>query len=113
MPAGWSFAEAASVPGVFLTAYYGLVDLAGLQAGRAAARARRGRWRGHGRGAARQAPGRRGVRHGEPREVGRRWKRGGSMRRISPPRGTLGSGSGSGQATEGRGVDVVLNSLAR
>ncbi len=33
MPAGWSFAQAASVPVVFLTAYYGLVDLAGLKPG--------------------------------------------------------------------------------
>ncbi|WP_432280756.1 type I polyketide synthase [Streptomyces luomodiensis] len=33
IPAGWSFAEAASVPVVFLTAYYGLVDLAGLGSG--------------------------------------------------------------------------------
>ncbi|MCK9896506.1 type I polyketide synthase [Frankia sp. AgB32] len=33
MPAGWSFEQAASVPVVFLTAYYGLVDLAGLRAG--------------------------------------------------------------------------------
>ncbi len=33
VPEGWSFVEAASVPIVFLTAYYGLVDLAGLQAG--------------------------------------------------------------------------------
>ncbi|MFD1543430.1 type I polyketide synthase, partial [Nonomuraea guangzhouensis] len=33
MPAGWSFAEAASVPGVFLTAYYGLVDVAGVRPG--------------------------------------------------------------------------------
>ncbi|MEK8142955.1 alcohol dehydrogenase catalytic domain-containing protein [Streptomyces sp. M10(2022)] len=33
MPAGWAFAQAASVPVVFLTAYYGLVDLAGLQHG--------------------------------------------------------------------------------
>ncbi|MFF1797756.1 MDR/SDR family oxidoreductase, partial [Kitasatospora sp. NPDC058263] len=33
MPEGWSFAEAASVPVVHLTAYYGLVDLAGLRAG--------------------------------------------------------------------------------
>ena len=33
MPAGWTFAQAASVPVVFLTAYYGLVDLAGLRAG--------------------------------------------------------------------------------
>ena len=33
IPARWSFAEAATVPVAFLTAYYGLVDLAGLQAG--------------------------------------------------------------------------------
>jgi acyl transferase domain-containing protein/NADPH:quinone reductase-like Zn-dependent oxidoreductase/acyl carrier protein len=33
MPSGWSFARAASVPVAFLTACYGLVDLAGLQPG--------------------------------------------------------------------------------
>jgi polyketide synthase 12 len=33
MPAGWTFAEAAAVPVVYLTAYYGLVDLAGLKPG--------------------------------------------------------------------------------
>ncbi|TLW90495.1 SDR family NAD(P)-dependent oxidoreductase [Saccharomonospora piscinae] len=33
IPAGLSFAEAATVPIAFLTAYYGLVDLAGLKAG--------------------------------------------------------------------------------
>src|SRR2546429_6189315 len=33
MPAGWSYAQAASVPVVYLTAYYGLVDLAGLGRG--------------------------------------------------------------------------------
>ncbi|MBA0052500.1 SDR family NAD(P)-dependent oxidoreductase [Streptomyces sp. AJS327] len=33
MPEGWSFERAASVPVVFLTAYYGLVDLGGLRAG--------------------------------------------------------------------------------
>jgi acyl transferase domain-containing protein/NADPH:quinone reductase-like Zn-dependent oxidoreductase/NAD(P)-dependent dehydrogenase (short-subunit alcohol dehydrogenase family)/acyl carrier protein len=33
IPEVWSFARAASVPSVFLTAYYGLVDLAGLRAG--------------------------------------------------------------------------------
>ena len=33
MPEGWSFVAAASVPIVFLTAYYGLVDLAGLEQG--------------------------------------------------------------------------------
>jgi acyl transferase domain-containing protein/D-arabinose 1-dehydrogenase-like Zn-dependent alcohol dehydrogenase len=33
VPAGWTFAEAAAVPVVFLTAWYGLHDLAGLRAG--------------------------------------------------------------------------------
>ncbi len=33
MPDGWTFAQAASVPVVYLTAYYALVDLAGLEAG--------------------------------------------------------------------------------
>ncbi|MEU7714232.1 SDR family NAD(P)-dependent oxidoreductase [Micromonospora chalcea] len=33
MPAGWSYVEAASVPVVFLTAYHGLVNLAGLTRG--------------------------------------------------------------------------------
>ncbi|MEU7673016.1 type I polyketide synthase [Streptomyces huasconensis] len=33
MPDGWSFAQAASVPAAFLTAYYALVDLAGLREG--------------------------------------------------------------------------------
>ncbi|WP_055567665.1 type I polyketide synthase [Streptomyces atriruber] len=33
MPHGWSFAQAAGVPAVFLTASYALTDLAGLQAG--------------------------------------------------------------------------------
>ncbi|MBB5119061.1 type I polyketide synthase [Streptomyces eurocidicus] len=33
IPDGWTFATAASVPAVFLSAYYGLVELAGLRAG--------------------------------------------------------------------------------
>ncbi|WP_394839062.1 SDR family NAD(P)-dependent oxidoreductase [Pendulispora rubella] len=33
MPVGWSFAQGASVPVAFLTAYHGLVDLAGLRSG--------------------------------------------------------------------------------
>jgi NADPH:quinone reductase-like Zn-dependent oxidoreductase/malonyl CoA-acyl carrier protein transacylase len=33
MPAGWSFAEAATVPIVYLTAYFGLVELAKLKRG--------------------------------------------------------------------------------
>jgi len=35
VPEGWSFAQAASVPIVFLTAYHALVDLAGLKRGEA------------------------------------------------------------------------------
>ncbi|MER5873110.1 SDR family NAD(P)-dependent oxidoreductase, partial [Streptomyces sp. NPDC002044] len=33
IPDGWSFAQAAGVPAVFTTAYYGLVELAGLRSG--------------------------------------------------------------------------------
>ncbi|MFC6697880.1 SDR family NAD(P)-dependent oxidoreductase [Streptomyces thermocoprophilus] len=33
IPDGWTFAQAASVPAVFLTAYHALVELAGLKAG--------------------------------------------------------------------------------
>ncbi|MFJ8018425.1 SDR family NAD(P)-dependent oxidoreductase, partial [Streptomyces sp. NPDC096339] len=33
IPGGWSFAQAASVPAVFTTAYYGLVELAGVRPG--------------------------------------------------------------------------------
>ncbi|QKG20136.1 type I polyketide synthase [Actinomadura verrucosospora] len=33
IPSGWSFEQAAAVPAVFLTAYYGLADLAGLESG--------------------------------------------------------------------------------
>src|SRR5262249_1700969 len=33
MPDGWSFAQGASVPIIFLTAYYGLVDLGHVRAG--------------------------------------------------------------------------------
>ncbi|WP_051385891.1 type I polyketide synthase [Actinokineospora inagensis] len=33
IPPGWSFTDAAAVPMAFLTAYYALVDLAGLEAG--------------------------------------------------------------------------------
>ncbi|MFI1585019.1 SDR family NAD(P)-dependent oxidoreductase [Embleya sp. NPDC020630] len=33
IPTGWTYAQAAAVPVVFLTAYYGLADLGGLRAG--------------------------------------------------------------------------------
>ena len=57
MPAGWSFAQAATVPAVFLTAYYALADLASLQRGRTPAGARRYGRRRDGGGATRPALG--------------------------------------------------------
>ncbi|MEU1806738.1 SDR family NAD(P)-dependent oxidoreductase [Streptomyces sp. NPDC019937] len=33
IPDGWSYAQAATIPSAFLTAYYGLADLAGLRSG--------------------------------------------------------------------------------
>ena len=113
IPDGWSFAQAASVPVVFLTAYYGLVDLAGLEAGETVLIHAGGRRRRHGRGPARPAPGRRGLRHRAARASGTTL-RGARPRRAttSPPRATSSSRPSSCDATEGRGVDVVLNSLA-
>ena len=66
IPDGWSFAQAAAVPVAFLTAYYGLVDLAGLRAGRAGPHPRGGRRRRHGGRPARPAPRRRGFAHRQP-----------------------------------------------
>ncbi|MEV4096141.1 SDR family NAD(P)-dependent oxidoreductase [Streptosporangium saharense] len=109
MPQSWDFTEAASVPIVFLTAYYALVDLAGLRAGEsvlvhAAAggvgmaavqlarhlgaevygTASRGKW---------DAPGLDGLHLADSR--------------------TLDFGAAFLKATDGAGVDVVLNALAR
>ncbi|MCX5195606.1 SDR family NAD(P)-dependent oxidoreductase [Streptomyces sp. NBC_00249] len=112
MPQGWTFTEAASVPIVFLTAYYALVDLAGLRAGQsllvhsaaggvgmAATQLARhlgaevygtagpGKW-----AALRAAAGLDGDHLASSRDLGF------EQRFLT--------------ATEGRGVDVVLNSLA-
>ena len=111
VPAGWSFTQAASVPVAFATAYYALVDLAGLRAGESVlihagtggvgmaairvarylgaevfATASEGKW-----------PVLAGL--GLPPE------------RIASSRST-GFAERFAAATGGRGVDVVLNSLA-
>ena len=70
MPDTLTFAEAATIPMTFLTAWYGLHVLGALQAGRAGSRARRGRWGRHGRGPAGPARRRRGLRHRERTQVG-------------------------------------------
>ena len=72
MPAGWTFAQAASVPVAFLTAYHGLVNLAGIRCGeRVLVHAAAG---GVGMAAVQiaQPSRRRGLRDGERRQVGRR-----------------------------------------
>ncbi|MBB4783432.1 SDR family NAD(P)-dependent oxidoreductase [Streptomyces rapamycinicus NRRL 5491] len=111
MPEGWSFAEAASVPVVFLTAYYGLIDLAGLGSGESVlVHAAAG---GVGMAAVQLArhvgaevwatasP----VKWGVLREMGL------DAERIASSR-DLEFGERFLAATGGRGVDVVLNSLA-
>ncbi|MFJ5726360.1 type I polyketide synthase, partial [Streptomyces sp. NPDC093149] len=111
VPDGWSFTTAASVPIVFLTAYYGLADLAGLRTGESVlvhagaggvglaaiqvarhlgaevyTTASEGKW-----------------------DVLREW--GVRPDRLASSR-DLGFREAFRTATAGRGVDVVLNSLA-
>ncbi|MFD5703209.1 SDR family NAD(P)-dependent oxidoreductase, partial [Streptomyces lasiicapitis] len=112
MPEGWSFAQAASVPTVFLTAYYALRDLAGLEAGESVlVHAAAG---GVGMAAVQLA------RHFGAEVYGTastgKWdvlrELGVEDSRIASSR-TLDFEASVLAASEGRGVDVVLNSLAR
>ncbi len=112
MPAGWSFAQAASVPIVFLTALYGLVDLAGLQAGeRLLVHAAAG---GVGM-AALQLASHLGVEVLATASPGK-WD---ALRALGCAEQQIASSRTPEfrerfmQATAGEGVDVVLNSLAR
>jgi acyl transferase domain-containing protein/NADP-dependent 3-hydroxy acid dehydrogenase YdfG/acyl carrier protein len=110
MPAGWSFEQAASVPIAFVTAYYALVDLAGVRRGESLlVHAAAG---GVGMAAVRLAT-HLGLtvlgtasagKHGVLREHGL------ADDQIASSR-TLGFESRFAGATGGRGVDVVLNSL--
>jgi polyketide synthase 12 len=112
IPAGWSFTEAAAVPGVFLTAYYALVDLARLQRGeRLLVHAAAG---GVGMAAVQLA-----------RHLGAevfataspaKWE---ALESLGFEQAQIASSRDAGfaeqflAATGGRGVDVVLNSLTR
>jgi polyketide synthase 12 len=111
IPEGWTFQQAAAVPVVFLTAWYGLVDLAGLRPGESALiHAATG---GVGMAAvqiarhlgaevyATASPGK----HPVLEEMGIDAAHRASSR-------TLDFETGLRDATGGRGVDVVLNSLA-
>ncbi|WP_307624410.1 SDR family NAD(P)-dependent oxidoreductase [Streptomyces turgidiscabies] len=110
IPVGWSYATAASVPTVFLTAYYGLVDLAGLRAGeRVLVHAGAG---GVGMAALQIARHLGGEVYTTASES--KWPvlraRGVDGARLASSR-TLDFEDAFRRATEGRGVDVVLNSL--
>ncbi|MEU2560356.1 SDR family NAD(P)-dependent oxidoreductase [Streptomyces longispororuber] len=112
IPEGWSFARAASVPTVFLTAYYALRDLADLQAGESVlVHAAAG---GVGMAAVQLA------RHFGAEVYGTastgKWD---VLRELGIPDARIASSrtldfeASVLDDTEGRGVDVVLNSLAR
>ncbi|MEV6927912.1 SDR family NAD(P)-dependent oxidoreductase, partial [Dactylosporangium sp. NPDC051485] len=112
VPDGWSFAEGASVPVAFLTAYYGLVDLAGLRPGETlllhavtggvgmAATQLARHWGVEVFGTA--SAGKRAVAHAQGYDDAHL----GNSRTLDFAGQFL-------AATGGRGVDVVLNSLAR
>ncbi|MGW8768201.1 type I polyketide synthase [Streptomyces sp. NPDC055815] len=111
MPAGWTFAEAASAPIVFLTAYHALVDLAGLSKGeRVLIHAAAG---GVGMAAVQLA------RHLGAEVYGTagpgKWD---ALRGLGVDGAHLASSrtldfeAAFGAATDGHGMDVVLNSLA-
>ncbi|MFF2747081.1 type I polyketide synthase [Kitasatospora sp. NPDC058048] len=111
MPAHWSFAEAAAVPIAYATAYYGLVDLAGLRAGESVLiHAAAG---GVGTAAVQVA------RHLGAEVYGTaspaKWEAvralGVAADRIASSRDT-GFARRFAEATDGRGMDVVLDALA-
>ncbi len=111
VPAGWTFAKAASVPLAFLTAYYGLVDLACLQAGeRVLVHAAAG---GVGMAAVQIAThlGAEVLATASPAKWGALRALGLAPEQIASSR-DLGFAETFRQATAGEGVDVVLNSLA-
>jgi NADPH:quinone reductase-like Zn-dependent oxidoreductase/NAD(P)-dependent dehydrogenase (short-subunit alcohol dehydrogenase family) len=111
IPPGWSFTEAATVPAAFLTAYYGLSDLAGLKPGeRILVHAATG---GVGTAAVQLA------RHFRAEVFGTaspgKWpalrEQGLDDEHIASSR-TLDFATDFDAATGGHGVDVVLNALA-
>ncbi|MEU3662034.1 SDR family NAD(P)-dependent oxidoreductase [Streptomyces sp. NPDC032940] len=111
MPSGWSFSQAASVPVVFLTAYYGLVDLAGLRRGeRLLVHAAAG---GVGMAAVQLARhlGAEVFATASPSKWGALTERGIAEERIASSR-DLSFREMFLEVTGGSGVDVVLNALA-
>ncbi|HWM00889.1 MAG TPA: SDR family NAD(P)-dependent oxidoreductase, partial [Actinophytocola sp.] len=108
IPAGWTFEQAAAVPIVFLTAYYALHDLAGLRAGETVlVHAAAG---GVGMAAVQLARHLGAEVHGTASPA--KWPATGlDESRLASSR-DLAFADTVRAATGGRGVDVVLNSLA-
>jgi acyl transferase domain-containing protein/NADPH:quinone reductase-like Zn-dependent oxidoreductase len=111
VPAGWSWPQAASVPLVFLTAYYALVDLAGLRPGESVLiHAGTG---GVGMAAVQLAT-HLGAQVYATASPGKQHV----LRELGVPASRIASSRDTGfeeqfrAASGGRGVDVVLNSLA-
>ncbi|MFD7365566.1 type I polyketide synthase [Nocardiopsis alba] len=105
IPAGWSFAEAATVPAVYLTAYYALVDIAGIRAGESLlVHAAAG---GVGMAAVRLARHLGAEVHATANEP--KWP---VVRGLGVPRERIASSRSLEFATRFPKVDVVLNSLA-
>ncbi|WP_160161894.1 type I polyketide synthase, partial [Embleya hyalina] len=111
VPAGWSFARAASVPVVFLTALYGLHDLAGLRSGESVlVHAASG---GVGMAATQIARHRGAEVYATASPA--KWA---TVRGLGIPDERIASSRDLSfeqrfaRATDGRGIDVVLNSLA-
>ncbi|MFF4607324.1 type I polyketide synthase, partial [Streptomyces sp. NPDC001339] len=111
VPEGWSWARAASVPVVYVTAFYGLFDLGGLGSGGSVlvhagaggvgmAAVQLARWAGA-EVFATASPAKQGVLRGLGLDAGH----------IASSRDT-GFAEAFRAGTGGRGVDVVLNSLA-
>jgi len=112
IPKDWSFAQAASVPVVFLTAYYALVDLAGLEPGETLlVHAAAG---GVGMAAVQLAQhlGAEVFATASPGKWDALASRGLDKAHIASSR-TLEFRDAFLQASAGRGMDVVLDSLAR
>ncbi|MFF7246351.1 SDR family NAD(P)-dependent oxidoreductase [Embleya sp. NPDC008237] len=112
IPAGWTYAQAATVPVAFLTAYHGLIELAGLRPGESVlVHAATG-----GVGTAAVQLGRHLGADVYGTASPAKWPtlraQGLADDRIASSR-TLDFEAGFRAATAGRGIDVVLNSLAR
>ncbi len=110
IPDGWSFTEAAAVPTAFLTAYHGLLDLAGLRAGeRLLVHAAAG---GVGMAAVQLARhlGAEVFATASPEKLGALMSLGLDEAHVASSR-SLDFSERFRHATAGKGVDVVLNSL--